>query len=286
MNDVDDVDERTEQQQQRWLAAARRHHGPSPAAVRRMHRGLRARIEAGEPAPAWEVAPAEASASRADAAGVRTQASRWRPWIVGAGVLLAAAAVLIWLGRGPERALASKSEPNAAQLDAAPRQGATATERASGTVAAPAAPVVPPSVHVPAPDPVAEPLRASSDPARSVGPASRAPVRSPVVEPAPEPAASEKPVALDVAGEAAVLRRAKAAIERAAWDEAATALDAYAHEHPAGVLAPEARALQVVVACGRGANNASARAEEHLQRHPDSPLRERIQRACAIDRAP
>lgn len=282
MDDVDDVDDVT-LQQRRWLAAARRHHGPSPAAVRRMHRGLRARIEAGEPAPAWEVAPTEASAIRASPAGLRTQAGGWRPWIVGAGVLLAAAAVLIWLGRGPERALASKSEPNAAQLDAAPRQGARATERASGTVAAPAAQ---PSIHAPTPAPVAASPQASSDPPRSVGPASRTPVRSPIVEPSPQAVASEKPAALDVAGEAAVLRRAKAAIERAAWDEAATALDAYAHAHPAGVLAPEARALQVVVACGRGANNASARAKEHLQRHPDSPLRERIERACAIDSAP
>jgi hypothetical protein len=52
------------------------------------------------------------------------------------------------------------------------------------------------------------------------------------------------------------------------------------------VLAPEARALRVIVACGRGAPDASVRAEEFLQRHTTSPLRERIGRACAIDPAP
>lgn len=276
---MDDVDERT--QQRRWLAAARRHHGPSPAAVRRMHRGLRARIDAGEPAPAWEVAP-EASPSPA---GARTRVGDWRPWLVGAGLLLAAALALLWLGRGTQRELADKSEPNAAGHDAAPQHGARATARESATAPAPSAPAAAPSAPAPAAAPVGEPTRQSTDRPRSVAPAARDPLRASVVEPAPEPA-PETTTSLDVAGEAAVLRRAKAEIDRAAWDAAAAALDAYARQYPAGVLAPEARALRVVVACGRGAPQAVERAEEYLRRNPDAPLRERIGRACAIDPAP
>ena len=44
-------------QQQRWLEAARRHQGPSPAAVKRMRQGLRARILAGEAAPSVVAEP-------------------------------------------------------------------------------------------------------------------------------------------------------------------------------------------------------------------------------------
>lgn len=276
---MDDVDERT-QQQRRWLAAARRHHGPSPAAVRRMHRGLRARIDAGEPAPAWEPAPAEASAIPA---GIRTRVGGWRPWLLGAGLLLAAALALLWLGRGTQRELAHEGDPNAAGHDAAPQHGARATARGSATVRAPSAPATAPTAPVSAPEPAAP--RGSVDRSRSVGPAARDPLRASVVEPSPEPA-PETTTSLDVAGEAAALRRAKAEIERAAWGAATSALDAYAREHPAGVLAPEARALRVVVACGRGAPQAVERAEEYLRRNPDAPLRERIGRACAIDPAP
>lgn len=313
-------------QQQRWIAAARRHHGPSAAAVQRMQRGLRARIEAGEAAPAWEVSAGEAADGGGARAGSRRRgrgsrieahaearreprpAERWRPWLIGAGVLVAAAAVLVWLGRGTQREVARRSDPNAAELDAAPRQGARATTRADGHAVEPSASVSAPSIDpldvgTDPRDAVAEQGRGSverastsREHARSSSTSGHNATASPVIEPSSStstaatgsPTGSETagPAALDVAGEAAVLRRAKAAIEREAWSEASTALDAYEREHPSGVLAPEAAALQVIVACGRGAIDASTRAKAFVKQSPSSPLRERIGRACSIDSIP
>ena len=313
------MDEKT--QQERWIAAARRHHGPSAAAVQRMQRGLRGRIEAGEAAPAWEVSAGEATDGGGARAGSRRRgrgsrieapaearreprpAERWRPWIIGTGVLVAAAAVLVWLGRGSQREIARRSDPNAAELDAAPRQGARATARAGGHAVEPSASVSPPSIDLldvgsDVRDPVAERSSTSREHVRPSSTSGRSATASPVVEPSSSsstaaiesPAASETAgpgsAALDVAGEAAVLRRAKAAIEREAWSEASAALDAYEREHPSGVLAPEAAALRVLVACGRGSIVASTRAEAFVKQSPSSPLRERIGRACAIDSTP
>jgi hypothetical protein len=291
------MDERMQQQQRQWLEAARRHHGPSEHAVRGMRRGLRARIEAGEPAPAWE--------ETATAAATPTR--RWQPWIVGAAVLLAAAAVLLWSGRGSQRELARKADPNAAELDAAPRQQERATARAGGEAGSSASATAGATVRVDHPAGGSSFAGASAGgdprhPPRVTGTIGAARAVNEAREDGPRPRSGATPdreagsagllipaspsPALDVAGEATVLRRAKAAIERKAWDEATAALDAYDREHPGAVLAPEAGALRVMVACGRGAIDASARAEAFVQRHPGSPLRERIGRECGIDPEP
>ncbi|MCH9685225.1 MAG: hypothetical protein K0V04_27565 [Deltaproteobacteria bacterium] len=96
--------------QQRWLDASRRHHAPSAAAVARMRKGLQARIAAGEPAPVWRVeTPLEAAAP---------PSARWRPWVIGGGVLLAAAVALLWASRGSITMVAQTDSPNAAAYDA------------------------------------------------------------------------------------------------------------------------------------------------------------------------
>ncbi len=257
--------------QRRWLDAARRHHAPSPQAVRRMQRGLRSRIAAGEPAPAWQLdAPAEPAPPR------------WRPWVVGGGVLLAAALALLWVSRGSVAMVAQADDNNAAAYDAerSPTAPARAVRPAPRAVQpGVAGQALPAATHPTATHPAAtrDDATAAPEPASAAVRPARA--RSSTTKPATQPPAPS----LDVAGEAAVLRRAKSAIDSGSWSAAAEALDDYERRHGSGVLAPEAGALRVIVACGRGASDATARAQRFVDRHPSSPMRERIGRACDLD---
>ncbi len=270
--------------QRRWIDAARRRHAPPADAVGRMRRGLRARIEAGEPAPALLPDDAEDPVVPV----------RWRPWLLGGAGLLAAAALLLWASRStaPQRTLAQES--NAARYDTRGRAGAVAPQRSpapASTARARAVPASePPAATIPTPETETESPPSAHSPTpvhRSRpdrGPESKRvpPMSFPSAIPSADPS-TRTPAALDVAGEAAVLRRVKVAIEQKSWARADATLDEYASAHPQGILAPEARALRVVVACRRGSPDASSEAARFLKRHPTSPLRDRIRGACGID---
>ena len=269
--------------QRRWLDAARRRQAPPADAIRRMRNGLRARIEAGEPAPALLPEDTDEPA----------RALRWRPWLMGSAGLLAAAALLLWASRSTTPQRARADDPTAARYDARGKAGAVAPRRsrAPSSTAGPRSKASSPPD--PSPDLPTAPAIASPPAVDPPTPVCRArPHRGPEskrVPPASFPSAipsdpsTRTPVALDVAGEAAVLRRVKVAIEQQAWTRADATLDEYARAHPQGILAPEARALRVVVACRRGSSNASSKAARFLKRHPTSPLRDRIRGACGID---
>ena len=266
--------------QRRWLDASRRRHAPPADAIRRMRHGLRARIEAGEPAPALLPEQSEEPAAPL----------RWRPWLLGGAGLLAAAALLLWASRGTTPQLVRADEPNAARYDTRGRAGALAPQRSPAPSRSKATPTPAPEAEA-APDPAAE--AASPPSARRPTSVHRSrPDRgaeSKRVPPMSFPSAiptdpsTRTPAALDVAGEAAVLRRVKVAIEQRAWTRANATLDEYARAHPEGILAPEARALRVVVGCRRDSSDASSDAARFLEQHPTSPLRDRIRGACGID---
>jgi cytoskeletal protein RodZ len=255
---MDDI----ERLKQRWIEASRRRHAPSSAAVGRMRAGLRARIEAGEPAPSLHVEP-ESPAPAADV----------RPWLWGAGVLLAAAAVLLWDVRSARPQVARAPEPSAAGFDASDQSAAQAVRTAPERAVAESVEATP---ETPAPVAVEPPA------ARATGP--RARPRGPAPAPEPSSSAPDATTTLDVAGEVAVLRRAKAAIERRAWAQASSTLAEYDASYPDGVLALDARALGVLVDCHGRTLTAEERAADFLQRHPTSSLRDRIRDACELDR--
>ena len=115
-------------------------------------------------------------------------------------------------------------------------------------------------------------------------PASPPPLMRPAgVSPPAEADSPDEGAGLDVAGEAALLNRTKVAIDGEQWSVAARRLGEYRRRYPAGVLAPEARALDVVVACGREATGAQDRARQFLNANPGSSLRERVRRSCGLD---
>jgi len=119
--------------------------------------------------------------------------------------------------------------------------------------------------------------------------ARRAPRASPAppatVSPAGEPEAAEPeaaPSASSLAAEVALLRRAQAAINQGDADAALRILAEHASQHPSGVMAAEREAARVVALC-RAGREAEARAASarFLRAHPQSPLRARVQSACA-----
>lgn len=119
--------------------------------------------------------------------------------------------------------------------------------------------------------------------------ARRAPRASPAppatVSPAREPEAAEPeaaPSASSLAAEVALLRRAQAAINQGDADAALRILAEHASQHPSGVMAAEREAARVVALC-RAGREAEARAASarFLRAHPQSPLRARVQSACA-----
>ncbi|MEM7152544.1 MAG: hypothetical protein AAF799_06870 [Myxococcota bacterium] len=296
-----------ERVQQRWLDAARKQQGPPRDAVARMRRGLVSRIAAAEPPPIWQAEPmAEATPATAPV--------RWGPWLMGGGVLLAAATVAVWMGVRPTPELSRAADPNAAGYGVesgrhqrvspavqgepvAPRVQGDESQGEAGEGGVAPGEAVP---STPASAPGAVPSRggaaSASDARRSTRsaasesdpPPAAASAPPPIARPSGMPTPAEQPAeqpgaGLDVAGEAALLNRVKVAIDAEQWSVAASRLDEYQRRYDGGVLAPEAGALDVVVDCGREAAGAPGRARRYLQRHPSSSLRERVRRACKLE---
>lgn len=142
----------------------------------------------------------------------------------------------------------------------------------------------PEATQPPAPSHARRAPRASpaSVPPATVPPATASPA---TVSPAREPEAAEPeaaPSASSLAAEVALLRRAQAAINQGDADAALRILAEHASQHPSGVMAAEREAARVVALC-RAGREAEARAASarFLRAHPQSPLRARVQSACA-----
>jgi len=194
----------------------------------------------------------------------------------------------MWMSRGSMATLARGGSSNAAAYGAEGRLESGATPRTERTTPTPAHVIAAPAAATsqsPSIEASATALESVTTPPKPLRP--NPPPRS-TAEPIPRsatPDARSATSTLDVAGEAALLRKTKAAIDGQAWAEASRHLDNYEAHHASGVLEPEARALRVIVACGRGAADASSQAQKFLARHPSSSLRDRIHRTCPIDPA-
>ncbi|HEY2404509.1 MAG TPA: hypothetical protein VGI10_00795 [Polyangiaceae bacterium] len=152
---------------------------------------------------------------------------------------------------------------------------------------APAAPTnMPASVR---PLPVAPPSAGSdSNPSeplvRSAAstPTQAAEASSTKAEPGTSPASSS-----NFAAELGLIQRAKAELARGRSDLASVWLEEHAQQFPSGIFCAERDALRALVACSDGANaNAQQTARRFLREHPESPLVDRVRRACKISGDP
>ncbi|MEC7524887.1 MAG: hypothetical protein VYE22_33715 [Myxococcota bacterium] len=179
----------------------------------------------------------------------------------------------------PTPEAAESPEPEPARLETAALEPA-ALETAALETGEPS----PEATQPPAPSHARRAPRASpaTVPPATVPPATASPA---TVSPAGEPEAAEPeaaPSASSLAAEVALLRRAQAAINQGDADAALRILAEHASQHPSGVMAAEREAARVVALC-RAGREAEARAASarFLRAHPQSPLRARVQSACA-----
>ena len=153
------------------------------------------------------------------------------------------------------------------------REAATVVDRSSFTEAAEPTPPIEPTLPA---EVAAEPSARIEGPSR---PSTRArPAPEPVVEEVPAP--EQSPSAL--ADEVRLLRDAQAARGRGAHERALTLLREHARRFERGALTAERDAALALTLCeaGRDAEMRVARAH-FLATYPDSPLRGRVQAACA-----
>jgi hypothetical protein len=239
MSDAD----RNEPAGQALLAAYRDHTGPSPEAEARLLAALRRDTAA----PSMSLAPCPPEHVSGDSQVVDLRARR--RWLLGAGLLAAAAVVIaaLALGGGMGERLAREDDP-AAAFQRAPDTGGTATPRPT-----PPAPVVVPTLE-PAPEP-----------ARDRGRARR--------EPDPPPAPS-------LADEIQRMRPAQQALAADDPQQALALLADYAAEFPDGRLHEEYLALRAIARCRLGHAGAVDEADALLRARPQSMFAERVRNAC------
>lgn len=248
MSDAD----RNEPAGQALLAAYRSHTGPSPEAEARLLAALRR--DTGAPGMSLAPCPPEHVAGDSQVIDLRAR----RRWLLGAGLLAAAAVVLaaLALGGGMGERLAREDDP-AAAFQRAPDTGGVATPRPT-----PPAPVV-----APAQEPAHEPTAASEpEPARDRGRARRE------ADPAP-PAPS-------LADEIQRMRPAQQALAADDPQQALALLAEYAAEFPDGRLHEEYLALRAIARCRLGHAGAVDEADALLRARPQSMFAERVRNAC------
>lgn len=230
---------------------------PSPEHGARMWSAVSRRIATGS-SPSETVSDLEAGAlGRAGAA------SAVKTGITIAAVVAALGAASVSLTRRPA------SDP------ALPRPSASPTSTASPTTP-PGAPTV-----VPVAADTSIPADAPATP--------HSPVASPVRARRPESAARPRPATDEadlLARESQHIAEAQAALQRQNHAGALAALQRHAAEFPAGVLAQERDALQVLALCGLGrVEKARALARSFERMYPHSSHGARVQASCAGDPA-
>lgn len=191
----------------------------------------------------------------------------------------AAGAGALWLGSDArEAAVAPVAEARVARVVAAlaPRPG----DLEARAEAPPPAREPAPAPHEPsapnAPSVAPAPLASSS--ARAGEPAPARPLAASASRPAPaEPASGD-----DVAAEAALLGRARAAHQASLDGEALKLLGEHEAKHPRGVLASERDTLKLLVECRLGRPAAKARAAALVERGSTSVFAQKLKVACGL----
>ncbi|MCH9683061.1 MAG: hypothetical protein K0V04_16620 [Deltaproteobacteria bacterium] len=267
-----------------------------PAPLPRSTRALLAEFREAEGIPRdveariWAVVGAEdAPAPRLDDSPPPASPSSDRRTLgwVALGAAIAAAVLMAWrLGVTTLQPDAAQSPPNAASMRGAHD---TADGRAHRTTVAPgraaAGEVL--AVEPEAPPPRAPAVTPSPSQPEPPSAASREPSHRP---PTPsrgvtKPPASEEPtnapsVTSTLAAERSMVARAWKALARGQTQVALDGAAEHARRFPAGLLAPERQAIDVIARCRRGDHDGASRARAFHRAHPRSPLAARIDDAC------
>ncbi|MCY0994628.1 hypothetical protein OV203_46315 [Nannocystis sp. ILAH1] len=198
--------------------------------------------------------------------------------------LALAAAVLLWLARrGPDLAEKTGDAATMSPAHAAP----AAPSGASLLTPPPAGPHSEPALTPPAaPAPEVEAVRPRLKPADRRE--SSTPTREPAALDHPSHAAADlddaapAQPATDLRGEQELLARGWQSL--AGGDAGAAARDAgeHARRWPAGVLAPERRALEAAASCVDDPSRGAELARAFLADHPRSPLARRVRDVCHL----
>ncbi|MEQ8728544.1 MAG: hypothetical protein RLO52_08150 [Sandaracinaceae bacterium] len=310
MSDFDGIDELSADARA-LLDGARGADEPTAGDRARVKRALMATLAAGGAAAAASTAAAStstaASAGTAASAATATGVAGLSTSVKLAAALLVAGAVggTVVIGgteafRAPEPAQQTSAEtrsasPAASSSPSSARAGSptapleeTPGEEAPIEVAQsePADDALAPveaSSDTPMEADVERPLQASPEPTSRARLSPRpATVGSAGSDPAPPIPSVSPNLSANLAEEVALLRRAQGAINRGEPDAALALLAQHARAHPDGVMAAERDAARVVALCraGREAEARSA-STRFLRENPQSPLRARVQSACA-----
>lgn len=230
------------------------------------------------PAGAQEAMWAAVTTTPAPSVPVRTRL--WGPVL---GLSLAAAAACLWffgqgfIAQGPSFKEEAQQAPYSQQDKQSPAllSGGTKTSQDAPTSVMP--------VKAPEPKPESESEVTPKDETAEVMP--EVPTRTrraPTTRPAPKP--SEAPeVAGSIAGELRLLQQAEGFLHRQQYAKALEVLGQHAEEFGAtGQLVPEVTASKVTALCRLGREQQASKLQRMFNRRwPKSPLRSRVDSACA-----
>lgn len=189
-----------------------------------------------------------------------------RVWAV--ALALAAVAVLWFARRGPDLA-----EQSGGPATMSPAHGAAAPTTSGVNVGAPLAEPEQPAALPPAPEVVAPAAPAPAIETR----ARPKPVRDEPIAAPSEPAPQD-----DLRGEQELLARGWTALAAGQADAAVRDAGEHARRFPAGVLAPERRALEAAATCVDAPERGAELARAFLADHPRSPLARRVRDSCDL----
>ncbi|MCR9163335.1 MAG: hypothetical protein NXI35_21785 [bacterium] len=200
-----------------------------------------------------------------------------RPIWLWAGIAAAAAAVLIWGAVSSTRALQSKPEASpgsqaAMQATASGGETASVTPDAAPTHETKRAKPDPVSPPEPEPEPEPEPDAAREQPRRDRYPAPKS-----APEPNPAPAASR------LGAENRLIAKIWEHLRAKRYAQAKATLHEHATSFPKGVLAPERRALEVIVSCLTDPASAAGKANAYSS-SGHTTLLSKVRAACSEEK--
>ena len=217
---------------------------PSSEATASLHQRVTAAIAAPSPA----------------AAGAGTGGSTLGLWVGGAALLLALGGAMLWASAGADAP--PTPEPEAAVVAEAPEPKSEPEPLPTPEVAAPVIEAPPPT---PVPEAETEAPTEPSRPAR----------RTRKAAPTPAPSADT------LAEETLLLRRAQQALSQGDAQQSLKLLAEHKQRFPRGLLVKERGSMRVIALCRADDPRAQKELSAYLRRHPATPYRDRLERACS-----
>ena len=251
-----------ERDPQSLLAAYRSGLGPSQAAENRMLTSLRSQIlvlpdptGGGGIAGGGATGGGAAGGGASVASGGATVAAKIAAVVLSAAVGVATVTVAV-IRREPAQPARASIEPTSQPIEE--------------VAPIPPEPAPPPVVQLEAPLPVEPEIQAPPE------------VPQPRTAPRRRTKIDEAQPAPSLADEAKLLRSADVALRKGDLATARTQLGQYRDSFATGTLRAQADELELLLACANDPETASKRARDHLDAHPNSRARTRIEDACGL----